>query len=172
MVARHSRERSDICDVSGRVTDALAEYRPRIAINYLFDVAGLVAFSKAGFDPELGQKMGKHRMRRPIKLGHGDEVPPWLREIGNGVVKRRLPGTDSKRLDATFERRHPTFQHSVSGVADAAVAIAFDFKIEQGRAMRRIVETIRHGLINRYCNRACCRIHIKPGMERKGVTEH
>ena len=38
--------------------------------------------------------------------------------------------------------------------------------------MRRIVETISHRLINRHCDRPCCRIHVEASMQCKGVVPH
>jgi hypothetical protein len=44
---------------------------------------------------------------------------------------------------------NPPLQHIGGGVADAAVAVAVGFEIEQRRAMLRTVECIGDGLIDR-----------------------
>ena len=57
---------------------------------------------------------------------------------------------DAQRLDAAFQRGDAAFQHRDGRIADAAVAIAFDFEIEQRGAVIGAVELVGDGLIDRH----------------------
>jgi hypothetical protein len=89
-------------------------------------------------------------MGGPIELRHRHDVAAAFGDVEQSIVQRSLTGAHAQRLDAALQRGDAALQHVGGGVADAAVAIALDFEIEQRRAMLRTVERIGDGLIDRH----------------------
>jgi hypothetical protein len=85
-----------------------------------------------------------------VELRHGNDVAAEIGDVEHGIIQRGLPGTHAQRLNAAFQRGDAALQHVGGGIADPAVAVALGFEIEQRRAMRRAVEGIGDGLIDRH----------------------
>ena len=97
---------------------------------------------------------------------------PIAGEVEHGVVQRRLPGADAERLDAAFERGDAAFEHVGRRVADAAVAVAVDFEIEQRRAMFGAVELVGDGLVDRDRDRLGRRIGLIAAVDGNRFAFH
>ena len=74
---------------------------------------------------------------------------PRSGEVEHRIIDRRLPGAHAQGVETALERGDTPLEHRGGRVADAAVAKALDFEIEQGRAVVGAVERIRDRLINR-----------------------
>ena len=142
-------QRLDVADIAGRIADALAEDRARFLVDQLFDRAGLIGFGKARGDALAWQDMAEQRVGRAVELRHRDDIAAHLGEVEHRVVERRLPRAHAHRLEAAFERGDAALKHRDGRIADAAVAEAFDFKIEQRGAVLGAVELVGYGLIDR-----------------------
>ena len=122
----------------------------RVVVNELFDRFGLVGLRKPHGDALTRQDVPEQRVGRAVKLRHRDDIGAHRGEIEHGIVQCRLAGADAQRVDAAFEQRNAAFEHRHRRVADAAVAMAFDFEIEQSGAVIGAVELVGHGLIDRH----------------------
>ena len=64
-------------------------------------------------------------------------------------MQRCLPCRDRERADTTFEFADAFLEHRGRRIGDTAVAKAFRFEIEQGRAVIGAVERMGDGLVDR-----------------------
>jgi hypothetical protein len=94
--------------------------------------------------------MREQRVGGAVELRHRDDVAAHAGEIEHGIVQRRLPRAHAQRIDAAFERRHAAFEHIGRRIADPRIAVAFDFEVEQCRAVVGAIEFVGHGLIDRH----------------------
>ena len=127
--------------------------------------AALVGLGKAGLHAELGQDVGKQRVRRAVELRYRDDVAAGLGNVEHRVVECGLPGGDRQGIDAAFELRHAPLEHLVGRIADAGVAIALDLQVKQRRTVRGTVEGIGDGLVDRHRHRLGGRVRVKAGMQ-------
>ena len=127
----------------------LAEHRAGPVVDQLLDVGRLIARGEPHRYPLPGKYVGEQRVGGAVELRHRHDVAAELGDVEQRVVQRGLAGAHAQRLDAAFQRRDAALQHVGGGVADAAVAVALGFEIEQRRAMLRTVEGIGDGLIDR-----------------------
>ena len=122
----------------------------RVVVDQLLDRVGLHPTSaKRTVDALARQEVREQRVRRAVELRHRHDVAAHVGDVEDRVVERRLAGADAQRLDAAFERGDAPLQHGGGRIADAAVAIAFDFEIEQSGAVIGAVELVGDGLIDR-----------------------
>ena len=139
----------DVADVARRIADALAEDGAGIVVDKRRDGLGLVAFRKADGDPLSRQDMGEQGMGGAIELRHGDDVAAVIGEVDDRIVKRGLAGADGERGKPALHQRHAPLEHLRRRIADPAVAVAFDLKIEQRGAVVGAVELVGDGLEDR-----------------------
>ena len=138
----------------------------------LLDGVGLVAVGKARGDALARQDMREQGMRRAIELRDRDDVAAAVGEIDEGEMQRRLSGRDRERADAAFEFGDALFKHGGGRIGDPAVAIAFRFEVEQGRAVIGAVEGIGDGLVDRNRDGFGCRIGVVAGVNCDGFVAH
>ena len=143
-------QRLDVADVAGRIADALAEHRAGLVVDQLLDRVGLIGFGEAHADALPRQNVREQRVGGAVELRHRNDVAAHLGEIEHGVIERRLPGAHAQRVDAAFQRGDAALEHVGGRIADAAIAEALGFEIEQGGAVIGAVELVGHGLIDRH----------------------
>ena len=165
-------QRLDVADVAGWIADALAEDGARIVVDQLFDRLGRIRLGKANRDPLARQEMRKQRVRRAIELRHRHDVGAQVGEIEDRVIERRLTGARAQRFDAALELGDAPLQHRRGRIADAAIAVAFDFQIEQGGAVIGALELVGHRLIDRNRNGARRRLSLVTAMHCDRVAFH
>ena len=151
---RHLRQRLDIADVAGRIAYALAVDGARLGVDEALDSLRTVGLGKAHRHALPRQNMREQRVRRAVELRRRDDVAAHAGEVEHRVVHRGLAGGHAYRLQSAFERRHAPLQHGSGGIADARVAVALDFQVEQRRGVLGAVESVGHGLVDGYRNRA------------------
>ena len=93
--------------------------------------------------------MREQRVRGAVELRDRNDVAAHLGEIEHRVIQRRLPRTHAQRLKPALKRGDAALEHCGGRIADAAVAIALGFEIEQSGAVIGAVELVGHGLIDR-----------------------
>ena len=169
---RDIRQRPDIGDIPGRIADALAIDRPRVAVDHRLDVGGGVAAGEPRRDSLVGQQIGQQRVGRAIELRHGNNIPARLRQVRDCIMQCGLAGTHAHCSMARLEGGNSAFEDRIGGIADAAVAMAFDLEIEQGGPMLRIVEPVCDRLIDRNRNRARRRVLVEACMQRDCLVSH
>jgi len=77
--------------------------------------------------------------------------------IKEGGLTRR----HAQSADAALKLGDALFKHGICRIADAAISIAFDFKVEQCGCVIRAIKFISDGLIDRNRDRLCRGIIIK-----------
>ena len=93
-------------------------------------------------------------------------------EVEDGIIERRLAGAGGERLDAALERGDALLQHDGGRVADAAVAVALDFEVEQRGAMVGAVERIGDGLIDRHGHGPGGRVGVVSAVDGDRLSLH
>src|SRR5262249_12932044 len=71
-----------------------------------------------------------------------------------------------------FKRGNAPFEHRVGRIADAAVAEAVDFEVEQRGAVIRAVEGVSHGLIDRHGHRLGRGLDLVAAVNGDGLASH
>ncbi len=145
---------------------------PRILVDHCRDVGGMIAFGEADLDPEAREQMGEQGVGGAVELRNGDDVVAKLGEVKHRIMQGGLPGADAERLQPAFERGNAAIEHVGRRIADAAVAIALAFQIEQGSTVLGAVEGIGDSLIDRNGNSSSCRIAIIPTVHRDRFSAH
>src|SRR5436190_41104 len=87
-------------------------------------------------------------------------------------MQRGLAGRDGECTDAAFELGDALLKHGRGRVGDAAVAIAFDFEIEQRGAVIGAVERIGYRLIDRHGDGLGRWIGLVAGVDSERLTAH
>jgi hypothetical protein len=116
--------------------------------------------------------VGEQRVRGAVELRHGNDVGAHRREIEHGIVQRRLPGGDAQRLDTAFKRGDAPLEYGRCRIADAAVAMAVGFEIEQRGAVIGALELVGDGLVDRNRNRPGRRLGLVTAVDRHRVAFH
>ena len=165
-------QRLDVADIARRIADALAEDRARFLVDQLFDRIGLIGFGKAHGNALARQHMARTACGRAVELRHRDDVAAHLGEVEHRVIERRLPRADAHRLEPALELGDAALKHRDGRIADAAVAEAFGFKIEQGGAMLGAVELVGYGLIDRNRDGLGRRLGLITAVDGDRVTFH
>jgi hypothetical protein len=165
-------QRADVADVAGRIADAFTEHGARLFVDQLLDCRGGIGSGKAHLDPLARQNVGEQRVRGAVELRHGDNVGAHRREIEHGIVQRRLSGADAQRLDAAFERGDAALEYGGCRIADAAVAMAVGFEIEQRGAVIGALELVGDGLVDRNRDRPGRRLGLVTAVDRHRVAFH
>jgi hypothetical protein len=172
MAVRDLRQRLDIADIAGGISDGLGEHRLGVLVDQFFDRVRLVAFGETAGDALPRQYMSKQRIRRAVELRNGNDIAAAIGEIDEREMQRRLTARDRERADAAFEFGDALFEHSGGGVGDPAIAKAFGFQIEQGGAVIGAVEGIGDGLVNRDGDRLGRGIGIVAGVNGDRLIAH
>ncbi len=87
---RHARDCLKVTDIAGRIADGLAEHRGGIFIHAGGKRLSTVAGGKAAFHALPRQNRVQQGMGGTVKLRHRNDILPGARDIGEGVVQRRL----------------------------------------------------------------------------------
>jgi hypothetical protein len=111
-------------------------------------------------------------MRRTIELWNGNDVAAEIGDIDKGEMQRCLPRRDRERADTAFEFADAFLEHRGRRIGDTAVAKAFRFEIEQGRAVIGAVERIGDGLVDRDGNGLGGRIGLVAGVNGDRLVAH
>ena len=162
----------DIADIAGGVADGLAEDRDRILVDQLCDIVGLVRGGEARRHAHARQDVGEERVCRAIELRHRHDVAAGIGDAEHRVMERRLARSEAERAGAAMQRRQPPLEHGGRRVADAAIAEALGFEIEQGSGMGRAVEFVGDGLVNRNGGRPHRCVGVVTRMNGKGLGSH
>ena len=85
-------------------------------------------------------------------------------EVEHRVVHRGLAGGHAHRLHSAFERGHAPLQHGSGRIADARVAVALGFQIEERRGVFGAVECVGHGLVDGHRNGLRRRVGLVTGV--------
>ena len=165
-------QRLDVADIAGRIADAFAKDAARIVVDQFFDGVGPIGFGKTHGDALARQNVAEQRVGGAVKLRHRDDIGAHRGEIEHGIIQRRLAGARAQRIDAAFQQRDAAFQHGDRRIADAAVAMAFDFKIEQRGAVIGAVELVGDGLIDRHRHRFGGRVEIVAAVNGQCLVLH
>ena len=146
-------QRFDVTDIAGRVADAFAKNTAGGVVDEFFDGVGPVGFGETHGDALARQNVAEQRVGRAVKLRHRNYIGAHRGEIEYGIIQRRLTGACAQRIDPAFQQGNAALQHGDRRIADAAVAMAFDFKVEQRGAVIGAVEFVGDGLIDRHRHR-------------------
>ena len=165
-------QRFDVADIAGRVADAFAKDAAGAVVDELFDGVGLVGFGKAHGDALARQNVAEQRVGRAVKLRHRNDIGAHRGEIEHRIIQRRLTGARAQRVDAAFQQGDAAFQHGDRRIADAAVAMAFDFKVEQRGAVIGAVEFVGDGLIDRHRHRLGGRVGFVAAVNGQCLVLH
>jgi hypothetical protein len=114
----------------------------------------------------------KQRIGRAIELRHRHDVGAHVGEVEDRIVESGLAGTRAQRFDTAFELGDAPLQHRRGRIADAAIAVAFDFKIEQSGAVIGALKLVGHRLIDWNRNRARRRLSFITAVHRDRVAFH
>ncbi len=88
------------------------------------------------------------------------------------VFNRRHSRADAEAIHSAFKSGHALFQDCVGGIADPGVDVAFDFEIEQRRAMLGTIEFESNRLIDRHRHGLGGGIAVIAGVNRDGLSLH
>ena len=108
----------------------------------------------------------------PYSCGTETMLLPISVDIEHGVIQRGLSRAHAQSLDAALQFGDAAFQHGSGRVADAAVAIARDFEIEQSRAVIGAVKLVSDGLIDRDRNGLGRRVGLIAAMNSDRLAFH
>ena len=114
-------------------------------------------------------------MRGAVKLWRCDDVARLVATIGHvrqSIEQGRLPRRGGQRGDAAFQLGHALFQHRHGGIGNAAVAKAFFFQVEQGRAMVGAVKGKGRRLVDGHRHRVGGRVMVEARMDGNGFGAH
>src|SRR5690242_3640697 len=87
-------------------------------------------------------------------------------------MQSRLPRTGAERVETSFERGNTPLEHSCGRVADAAITVSLDLKIEQRGPVLSAIELIRNCLIDRDGYSFRCGINFISSMDRNCFIPH
>ena len=172
MLVRYARQHFDVANVTGRVSNALAEESPGIVVHQLLEGGWMITLGKSNVDSQLGQDVRKQRVSRPVKLRDRDDVLAVPRYVQNGVVQRRLTAADSECSHSAFKRGDAPFEYVAGRVTDSAVTVSLDLEIEQSRTVLSAVEGVGYGLIDRNGDRLGRRIGLVATVDGNGFVPH
>ncbi len=116
--------------------------------------------------------MREQGMRGAVELRNRDDILAELGDVEHRIIQGGLPGTDAERLHAAFEGGNAAIEHVGGRIADAAVAIAVGFQVEQGGAVFGAVEAVGDGLVDRNGDRPGCRIAVIPAVQCDRFPSH
>ena len=130
VLMRDPRQSLDVRNISGWIADAFAIDRPRVFIDHLFNVVGMVGLGEPSFDTALRKDVRQQGVGGAVKLGSRNDVVAQLGDVDQRILDGGHSGTYAERIHSAFERGHAFFQNSVGGVPDAGVDVALDVQIE------------------------------------------
>src|SRR5215469_14642480 len=93
MLVRDLGQPLEIAYVSSGISNALAKYCTRLAIDESLEGGRLIALRKSRADPELREDVRKQRMSCTIELRDRNDVLTAAGYVEDGVMQGRLPGT-------------------------------------------------------------------------------
>ena len=172
MALADSGKRLDVADIAGGVTDALAIDGARLGVDQLFDRIGLIGFGEPHRNALARENVREQRVGGAVKLRHRNDVAAHLGEIEHRIVERGLPACDAQGIEAAFKRGDAAFEHFRRWIADAAIAVAGRFEIEQGGAVIGALEFVSDSLIDRDGDGLCCRIGLVAAVDSDCLSSH
>ena len=172
MGVRHAGDGSDIADIAGRIAHRFAEDGAGVLVDAGGQRLGAVTGGKTALDALPRQHGVQQGVRGAVKLRHRDDVLARLRDIGEGIVQRRLAGCGGQARGAAFQRRDALFQHRHGGIGDAAVAVALFLEIEERRTLVGGIELIGSRLVDRHRHRLGGGIGVKACVQGDGFSAH
>ncbi len=172
MTVRDLCQRFDVADIAGGIADGFGKHRLGVFVDQFLDRISLVAVGETGRDALARQHVAEQRVRRAIKLRHGNDVAAGVGEVDKRKMQRRLAGRDRERSDAAFELGDALFKHRRGRIGDPGVAKAFRFEIEQSGTVIGAVEGIGHGLVDRNGDRLGRWIGVVAGVNCDRFVAH
>jgi hypothetical protein len=165
-------QRLDVADIAGRVADAFAKDRARIAVDQRLDIGRVVGFGEADMEAEARQQMRKQRVSGAVELWHCDDVGAGVGQVEERVVQSRLPRGDTERADSALQRGDAAVEHIDRRVVDPAVAKTWSFEVEQRGAVLGAFELVGGGLVDRHGDRLRRRIAVITAMDGQRFASH
>jgi len=136
-------------DVEARVADRLEEDGLRPAVDGLAERLRTCAVDEAGRDPQLRQGVREQVVGAAVEARAADDVVTGPGQVEDGQRLGGLAGRDAHRADAAFEGGDPLLEHAGRGVHDPGVDVAELFEREEPAGVRRVVEDVARGRVDR-----------------------
>ena len=132
----------------------------------------MIAFRKANANAELRHDVRKKCVGGSVELRDGDDIRAAAGKVQDGKVQRGLSAGDAQCANAALECGYAPLEHVARRVADSAVAVSFNFEIEQRRAVLGAVERVRDRLVNGHGDGFSRRIDFVATVDGDGLVAH
>src|SRR5271156_444711 len=86
------RQRLDVANIAGRISNAFAEHRSCVGVHQACDVVWLIGRGKSDLYPQTREKMGEQGMSCAVELRNGYDILTRPDQVQHGIVQRCLTG--------------------------------------------------------------------------------
>ena len=132
------------------------------------EILRIVGIDERRLDAEPPEAHVELRVGAAVQRLGGHDLVACLQQSGQRDELRRLPAAHRQRPHAAFEGRHPLLQRRRGRVHDARVDVAEPLQVEERGGVRRVLEYVGSGLVDRHRAGAGFGIGPMPGMQGTG----
>src|SRR5512140_1324840 len=148
MLVRYVRNGSDVRYIQARIADGLDVKGFRLLVDEFPEILRGVAIREFYLDAQAWQCDLELIVGAAIEETAGDDVLSGLGKRADGDELGSLSGRGCQRRRASFECRHPLFEHTVCRVHDARVDVPKFLEGEKVRGVAGIVKGVGRGLVD------------------------